>query len=203
MLIEAFLWIFDRSLEIIATITGLLYIIYSIERNILLWPYGIVSSAIFVYVCFHAGIFADMGLYGYYVIIGFYGWYHWHQGSSDSNGAAELPVRKTTLKQGLSLFMLTLIIYMILLYILKNHTTSNVPYWDSFTTAVSITATWMLTQKMMEHWILWIIVDSITIGLYFYKGLYPSIILYLAYTILALTGYLEWNKEWKAKLIKN
>jgi nicotinamide mononucleotide transporter len=199
MLFEAFLWIFDRSLEIIATIAGLLYIIYSVERNILLWPYGIVSSAIFVYVCFHAGIYADMGLYVYYVIIGFYGWYHWHQGVSNSNGGVNLPVIKTTLKQGCWLFLLTLAIYFILLYILKHYTNSNIPYWDSFTTAVSITATWMLTQKMMEQWILWIIVDSITIGLYFYKGLYPAITLYLVYTILSFTGYLEWNKEWKAQ----
>jgi nicotinamide mononucleotide transporter len=199
MLFEAFLWIFDRSLEIIATIAGLLYIIYSVERNIMLWPYGIVSSAIFVYVCFRAGIYADMGLYVYYVIIGFYGWYHWHQGVSNSNGGVNLPVIKTTLKQGCWLFLLTLAIYFILLYILKHYTNSNIPYWDSFTTAVSITATWMLTQKMMEQWILWIIVDSITIGLYFYKGLYPAITLYLVYTILSFTGYLEWNKEWKAQ----
>ena len=197
MLVEAFLWIFDRSLEIIATITGFLYIIYSIERNILLWPYGIASSAIFVYVCFHAGIYADMGLYVYYVLIGFYGWY---QGTASSNGSKDLPVKKTTLKLGLGLFIITLFIYFILLYILKNHTSSTIPYWDSFTTAVSITATWMLTQKIMEHWILWIVVDSITIGLYYYKGLYPAITLYLVYTILAFTGYFEWNKEWKAQL---
>ncbi len=200
MLVEAFLWIFDRSLEIIATITGFLYIIYSIERNILLWPYGIASSAIFVYVCFHAGIYADMGLYVYYVLIGFYGWYHWYQGTASSNGSKDLPVKKTTLKLGLGLFIITLFIYFILLYILKNHTSSTIPYWDSFTTAVSITATWMLTQKIMEHWILWIVVDSITIGLYYYKGLYPAITLYLVYTILAFTGYFEWNKEWKAQL---
>ena len=200
MLLEAFLWIFDRSLEIIATITGLLYIIYSIERNILLWPYGIASSAVFVYVCFRAGIYADMGLYVYYVLIGFYGWYHWYQGTAGSKNSKDLPVKKTTLRQGMGLFIITLFIYFILLYILKNHTNSTVPYWDSFTTAVSITATWMLTQKIMEHWILWIAVDSITIGLYYYKGLYPAITLYLVYTILAFTGYIEWNKEWKAQL---
>ncbi len=203
MLAEAFLWIFDRSPEIIATITGLLYIIYSVERNILLWPYGIVSSAIFVYVCLQAGIYADMGLYAYYVLIGFYGWYHWHRGTADSDGNRILPVRKITLKQGLLLFFLTLGIYFILLYILKNYTTSTIPYWDSFTTAVSITATWMLTQKIMEHWILWIVVDSMTMGLYFYKGLYPAITLYLVYTILAFTGYIEWNREWKAQQIQD
>src|SRR4030042_2631678 len=203
MLIEAFLWIVDRSLEIIATITGLLYIIYSVERNILLWPYGIVSSAIYVYVFFDAGIYADMGLYVYYVFIGIYGWYHWYVARSETNGNDGLLVGKTTVEQGIWLFLLTCLFYVITLYILKKYTNSNIPYWDSFTTAVSITATWMLTQKIKEHWILWIIVDSISIGIYLYKELYPSIILFLVYTILAVTGYIEWNREWKRQLTKN
>lgn len=203
MAAEALLWIFDRSLEIIATLTGILYIIYSIERNILLWPYGIISSAIYVYVCLIAGIYADMGLYAYYVLIGFYGWYHWLHGNKKSGDKNELPIRKTSLKLWVGLFFATLVIYVIILYVLKNHTNSNVPYWDAFTTAVSITATWMLTQKILEHWILWIAVDSVTVGLYFYKELYPSIILYLIYTILAVAGYIQWDKEWKVQLTKH
>ena len=203
MLAEAFLWIYSRSPEILATITGLLYIIYSIERNILLWPYGIISSAIYVYVFYISGIYADMGLYVYYVLIGFYGWYNWHYGASKSDGESQLPVLKTNFRLGLALFIISLIFYFIILFILKKFTDSNVPYWDSFTTALSITATWMLTQKYMEHWILWIIVDSVSIGLYLYKGLYPSIILFVVYTILSFTGYVEWKKEWNRQKLNN
>lgn len=203
MLAEAFLWIFDRSPEILATITGLLYIIYSVERNILLWPYGIISSAIYIYVFYISGIFADMALYIYYVLIGFYGWYHWYYGMSGRDEKSHLPVRKTRLVHGIYLFIITLLFYFIILYILKNHTSSTIPHWDSFTTALSITATWMLTQKYLEHWILWIVVDSISVALYLYKGLYPSIILFTVYTVLSFTGYIEWHKEWKKQLIKN
>ncbi len=201
MLAEAFLWIYSRSPEILATITGLLYIIYTVDRNILLWPYGIVSSAIFVYVFYISGIYADMGLYVYYVVIGFYGWYHWYYGKSGNNGKSELPIKKTGFKLGMYLFLITLIFYLVILFILKNYTPSTIPYWDSFTTALSITATWMLTQKYMEHWIVWIVVDSVSVGLYLYKGLYPSITLFLVYTILSVTGFIEWHKEWEKQLI--
>ncbi|MBN2613277.1 MAG: nicotinamide mononucleotide transporter [Bacteroidales bacterium] len=197
MLAEVILWIYDRSPEIIATITGLLYIVYSVERNIFLWPYGIISSAIFVYVFYVAGIYADMGLYIYYVVIGFYGWYHWGKSNKKGEGSNSLHVKKTSLKLFVNLTLFTVACYFIILFLLRRYTDSTIPYWDSFTTALSITATWMLTQKYLEHWILWIVVDSVSIALYFYKGLYPSIILFVVYTILSITGYTEWKKEWK------
>ena len=74
-------------------------------------------------------------------------------------------------------------------------TDSPVPYWDAFTTALSIVATWMLARKKVEHWILWIVVDSVSLGLYFIKGLYPTTFLFLVYTLLAIAGFISWNKE--------
>ena len=196
----AILWIIDHSLEIIATIAGLLYIIYSVEQEILCWPYGIVSSAIYVYVFYISGIFADMALYVYYVIIGFYGWYNWLHGRKNPDNR-QLPVRKINFKTGITLFIITSVLFIVISYILRNYTSSNIPYWDAFTTALSITATWMLTQKIMEHWIIWVIVDSMSAGLYLYKELYPSIILFAVYTILAVIGYIDWHKEWKNQQI--
>ena len=131
MLAEVFLWIYSRSLEILATITGLLYILYSVERNILLWPYGIVSSGIFVYVFYSSGIYADMGLYVYYVVIGFYGWYHWYYGKSGTKEKSDLPVKKTGLKLWVKLILITVIFYIVILFILKTYTPSTIPYWDS------------------------------------------------------------------------
>ncbi|MFO7657668.1 MAG: nicotinamide riboside transporter PnuC [Bacteroidales bacterium] len=196
MLDEVILWIYDRSPEIIATIAGLLYIVYSVERNLLLWPYGIISSAIFVYVFYISGIYADMGLYIYYVVIGFYGWYHWGKGRG-SKGGTGIRVKKTSMGLLVRLTLFTTACYFIVLFLLKKYTDSTIPYLDSFTTALSITATWMLTQKYLEHWVLWVVVDSVSIGLYFYKELYPSIILFAVYTILSVTGYIQWEKEWK------
>jgi nicotinamide mononucleotide transporter len=82
-----------------------------------------------------------------------------------------------------------------IVYILKNFTDSDVPWGDGFTTAGSIVATWMLARKILEHWLVWVFVDSVAAGLYFYKGLYPSFLLYLIFTIIAVIGYFHWKRS--------
>ena len=83
----------------------------------------------------------------------------------------------------------------VIAYILVNFTDSDIPYWDAFTTAFSITATWMLARKIIEHWLIWIVVDLVSAGLYIYKGLYPTTVLFLVFTILAIMAYVEWKKD--------
>ncbi len=80
--------------------------------------------------------------------------------------------------------------------ILDKFTDSPIPYWDAFTTAVSFTATWMLARKILEHWILWILVDAVSMGLYLYRGLYPTLVLFTIYTTMAAIGYFEWKKTY-------
>jgi nicotinamide mononucleotide transporter len=194
---KAFHWLFDNYIEILATITGLIYLVYSVKGNILLWPFGLITSALYVYVFFMSKIYADMGINIYYVIISIYGWIHWSSG--DNSEKNELPVSRLELRLGLILGLITLIIFCIIAYILKNFTDSDIAYLDAFVTAASITATWMLARKIMEHWLFWVVVDGISIGLYIYKGLYPTVLLFVVYTSLAVTGYYEWRKQWKVQ----
>jgi nicotinamide mononucleotide transporter len=190
-------WLFDNYIEILATITGLIYLIYSVKGKILLWFFGIVTSALYVYVFYQSKIYADMGINIYYVIISIYGWLHWSFAGNSKEKV--LPVSKMNLKQGLILLAATLVIFIIIAYILKNFTDSNVAFWDAFITAASISATWMLARKIMEHWLVWVVIDAVSIGLYIYKGLYPTVILFAVYTSLAVLGYYEWQKQWKAQ----
>ena len=83
---------------------------------------------------------------------------------------------------------------------LDRYTDSPVPYWDAFTTAVSFTATWMLARKILENWILWIIVDAVSMGLYLYRGLYPTLLLFAIYTTMAVIGYMKWFRAYKTGL---
>jgi nicotinamide mononucleotide transporter len=80
---------------------------------------------------------------------------------------------------------------------LVRFTDSPVPWLDAFTTSLGIVATWMIARKILENWIVWIIADIVCIGLFYYRGLYPSILLFLVYTFLAVFGYFEWKNEWK------
>jgi nicotinamide mononucleotide transporter len=190
-------WLLVNYIEILATITGLIYLVYSVKGKILLWPFGIITSALYVYVFFRSKIYADMGINIYYVIISIYGWIHWSTGVNTEKH--EIPVLRLKLKLGLILALITLIIFIIIAYILNNYTDSDIAYWDAFVTAASITATWMLARKIMEHWLVWIVVDAISMALYIYKGLYPTVLLFAVYSSLAVTGYFEWKKQWKVQ----
>jgi nicotinamide mononucleotide transporter len=95
----------------------------------------------------------------------------------------------------LQLLAVSILLFVVIAFFLVRFTDSPVPYWDALNTGLSIVATWMLAQKKIEHWLLWVVVDSLSMGLFFVKGLYPTTLLFLVYTILALYGYFEWKKE--------
>jgi len=194
MLHNIFIWVVDHYIELLGTLFGLSYILFSIKQNIWCWPVGLISSVIYVVVFFGAKFYADMGLQLYYVFISIYGWYHWIYGGKTQN-KQQLDVTQTSLKLGLLLFVVNIILFVIISFILINFTDSDIPYWDAFTTAASIIATWMLAQKKLEHWIIWVIVDIISLGLYLYKGLYATVFLFAVYTILAFIGYSQWKKD--------
>jgi len=199
MLQQVLLWISNNYIELLGLIFGLLYILLSIKQNIWCWPVGFITSALYVYVFFVTKFYADMGLQVYYLMVSVYGWYHWMFGAK-SKKQDDLKISKTNIKLAIYLFLATSILFIIISYILVNYTDSEIPYWDAFTTAASFVATWMLARKIIEHWIIWIVVDSVSLGLYIYKELYPTVILFAVYTVLAILGYIEWKKELKKKL---
>lgn len=189
----------QHYIEVIGTITGLIYLVYSVKGNILLWPFGIITSALYIYVFFVSKFYADMGLNVYYLVISVYGWIHWSKGSNQEK-KEELPISRVSFKSAMWFLFWTVIFFIVISFILKDFTDSPVPFWDAFTTAASIVATYMLAQKIMEHWLIWIVVDSVSAGLYVYKGLYPTVLLFIVYTTLAITGYFEWKRQWKKEI---
>jgi nicotinamide mononucleotide transporter len=196
MLHQVLLWIGSNYIELLGFIFGLLYIILSIKQNIWCWPVGFITSALYIYVFFVSKFYADMGLQVYYLLVSIYGWYNWMFGAR-SKKQDDLKISKIKLKPGIYLTIVTILLFGVISFILVNYTDSELPYWDSFTTAAGFVATWMLAKKIIEHWIIWVIVDFVSLGLYIYKGLYPTVILFTVYTILAILGYLEWKKELK------
>lgn len=194
MLQQVLLWISNNYIELLGLIFGLLYILLSIKQNIWCWPVGFITSALYIYVFFVTKFYADMGLQVYYLIVSVYGWSHWMFGAK-SKKQDDLKISKTNIKLGIYLFLATIVLFVIISYVLVNYTDSEIPYWDAFTTASSFVATWMLARKIIEHWIIWIIVDSVSLGLYIYKELYPTVILFAVYTVLAILGYIEWKKK--------
>ena len=186
-------WWSNHYIEIFGALTGILYVILEIRQSIWLWPVGLITSAIYIWVFFTSKFYADMGLQTYYVIISIYGWYWWLKGGKRYN-IESLPVTRAGIKTLIILFTVFVVLFALLWYVLLNYTDSPVPVGDAFTTALSIVATWMLARKIIEHWMLWIIADLVSMGLYIYKGLYPTVVLFAVYTVMAVIGFREWKR---------
>ncbi|HZH73780.1 MAG TPA: nicotinamide riboside transporter PnuC [Mariniphaga sp.] len=189
-------WVWENIIEISGALLGILYIGFSIRQHIFTWPTGLLTSLLYTIIFFRSGFYADMGLQVYYVVISIYGWYYWLRGGKKNNDEDKhAPILRLSKRVLIASLILTAFIYLFIVVILINFTDSTVPYMDSLTTALSITATWMLAKKYIEHWLIWIFVDLVSAGLYIYKNLWPTVILFVVYTVMAYVGYKEWEKE--------
>ncbi len=185
----------DLFIEILGAVTGLIYLYFSIKQNIWLWPWGILTSLLYIFVFFRSKFYADMSLQFYYIAISVYGWYFWKRGGKADDSSSELPVSYAGRKLNLLFAALTLVFTLSAGKALDVFTDSPLPYWDAFTGTGSVLATWMLARKYLENWIFWIIIDAVSLGTYLYKGLYPTVFLFAVYTGMALIGYKSWKKE--------
>ncbi len=188
-------FITDNIVEIVASILGFLFLYLEIKENKWLWFVGLMTSALYIYVFLKARLYADMSLQLYYVVVSIYGWIRWTQNNNATTQNNSLKIRHLDKKTAIVLLLTTVVIYSIISYILLNFTDASLPYWDAFTTALGIVATWMLAQKILEQWLVWVVADAVSLGLYIYKGLYPTSVLFLAYTILAVIGYYQWKQS--------
>jgi nicotinamide mononucleotide transporter len=188
-------WLLNNYDEVAGTLIALLYLYFTIKQNIWLWPLGFISSGIYAFVFFRSRVYAGMVLQIYFVIISVYGWYTWWKGKTDISSSIPVQSLYNNRRLALKLFLLACLLFIILSQILVYNTDSDIPYFDAFITALSIVATWMLARKYIEHWLIWLVADSVSVGVYFNKSLYFTVILYTVYTLMALVGYKEWKKD--------
>ncbi len=195
-------WLLNNYIEVLGAVTGLIYLYLEIKQNIWLWPLGIVTSAFYIYVFFTSKFYADMGLQVYYLVISIYGWWHWLYGG-DPLGKEELRITRTSIKIWVILSLVSIALFGVMTVVLINFTDSPVPYGDAFVTALSITATWMLARKLIEHWWIWVVVNLVSLGLFIWKELYPTSVLFFFYFTMAVVGYYQWKKEMEKGIVKN
>lgn len=220
-------WMSDNYIEIFGALAGIVYVFLEIRQNLWLWPVGIATSAVYIYVFFTGKLYADMSLQVYYLIISIAGWYWWvkgagrrtqgtrHREQGAANKAADnymegavqndqiadgLPSQKglgvgsVDRKTSVFLIIIFTFLFFTMWLVLDKITDSPVPGWDSFITALSIIATWMLARKFIEHWYLWLIVNAAAMILFLSRGLYPTTALYAVYFIMSFSGLKEWKK---------
>lgn len=177
--------------ELLGSLTGALCVWLLVKENIWNWPIGIANNAFYVFIFFRAGLFADMGLQFVYISIALYGWWNWLYGGKNHS---ELDVRHASLSGLAGYAGMALGSTAILYWLLRRFTPSTVPFADGLTTALFLTAQFMMSRKVVENWWFWIVGDVLVIGLYIYKHLYFTTALYMLFLGLCIAGLVEWRR---------
>lgn len=180
-------------LEIIAVVFGLLSVLFAKKDNLLVFPTGIISTAIFVYLLYQWELLGDMLINGYYFIMSVFGWYVWTRKVDQSHLTPITYCSKKEKIQSLFLYIAALI-FVFSVYQFFNMWNNWVAIVDTFTTALFFVGMWLMAKKKIENWLFWIVGDIISVPLYLYKGYTFTSLQYLIFTIIAVYGYLEWRK---------
>lgn len=178
-------------LESLAFVCGILSVYFAKKENIWVYPTGLISTIITVYLLYQAKYFGDMTMNFYYSIMSIYGWYKW----ASKDNEPELKITRTSIKEkliGLGLFILTMIVTY-LVYLFFDYKLEIPNYIDIFTSGIFFTAMWYMALKKIENWTLWIIGDLIAVPLFAHRGLGMLSLQYLVFTILAILAYIQWK----------
>lgn len=184
----------ENYLEIVGAVVGFVYLWLEYKASIYLWIASVIMPAIYLVVFYDAGLYADTAINIYYLLIALYGFIAWRRGN---NSGAELKISHITLHQTVAMVALYAVLQVVISLLLLNFTDSTVPWFNGLTSALSVVGMWMLARKYIEQWIVWAVVDILSVGLYVYMGLYLTALLYAAYAIIAIFGYRKWQKLMK------
>jgi len=185
--------ILDTSwLEVVAVVFGILSVWFARKENIWVYPTGIVNVLVYVYLCFFAGLYADMAINAFYFVMSVFGWYNWSRRDESLN---HVPITSLNLKQWIFYILLIAVAFGVIYYVLSRFTDSTVPLFDSFTTSLFIAGMWLMAIKKIENWLLWILGDVLVIPMFAIKGLAFTSVQYIVFLVLAVMGYIEWRKR--------
>ena len=187
-------------LEIISVVFGVLYLILMIKENIWCWIFGILSSAITIYLYTHVTLYLEAGLNFYYILAGFYGWMYWYKHQSND--------RKTPVVQWKNSYHLIniisgVILSLILGFIMHRFTDSHRPYIDAGITVFSFSATYLEARKVLSTWYYWFLLNAFSVGLMIDRELYFFSVLSMFYTVMCVVGFIQWRKTFRAQKEEN
>ena len=190
----------DIVLELVAAFFTVTSVVYAKKNNVLVFPTGMICTAIFVYLLLKWGLLGDMMINGYYFIMSIYGWYLWTRKVDETQTTPISVTSKQDKRNGILIFIAT-VLFVYFIYKIFDKWTSWVAYIDTITTAIFFVGMWLMAKRKIENWIFWIIGDIISIPLYFYKGLTFTSFQYLGFTFIAIAGYYAWKKTLDKKTL--
>lgn len=184
------------SWEMVAVFLSVTYLLLAIKQNLWCWVAAFISTLIYTILFFDASLLMDSALNMFYLVMAIYGWYSWKYGNG-INKNEELEITSYGLNKNLKIIGVLIIVSLILGYIMANYTSADFAYLDTFTTVFAVFTTYTLTKKVLENWLYWIVIDSVSIYIYINKGFYLTAVLFAFYTVLAFIAYNNWKKEYE------
>jgi nicotinamide mononucleotide transporter len=180
-------------LEITGSVLGVISALYSRDNNILVFPIGIISTAIFVYLLYDFNLLGDMIINAYYFIMSIFGWYVWKNKKEDT---AVTPISTIGKKEWITstVIFLASMIFVYIVYYAFHKFEGSVSYVDILTTGIFFSGMWLMALRKIEYWLVLLVGNIISVPLYIYKGLAFTSILYIILTIIAILGYIKWKK---------
>lgn len=177
--------------ELIAVVLAIAYLLLALKENILCWYAALISTAIYTVLFWNVSLVMDSLLQVYYIAMAVYGWYQWRQPQGD----APLQISSWKVSRHLQVIGGVILVSLISGYLLNRHTEAAWPYLDSFTTWASVATTYMVTKKILENWLYWIVIDGLSIFLYLDRGLHLTALLFVGYTVIAIFGFYQWRQS--------
>jgi len=179
--------------ELVAVILAIAYLLLALKENILCWYAALISTTIFTVLFWNVSLVMESLLQVYYIGMAIYGWYQWRQPKEGK----PLKISCWSASRHLQVIGGVVLVSLISGYLLNRHTEAAWPYLDSFTTWASVATTYMVTKKVLENWLYWIVIDSLSIFLYLDRGLHLTALLFVGYTVIAVFGFWQWRQNYQ------
>ena len=195
-------------IEGLAVLLALVYVVLAAAESIWCWPAAFISTCLYLYLCLVADLWAESGLQLFYILMAVVGWWEWqkkkrarrvpeHKTGHPVSDAAVRPIVRWPLQRHGQIILVNSLVTVLLGWLLSRYTPAANPYLDSFTTVFSLFSTWMVTQKVLENWLYWVAIDAASIFLYASREVFTlTPYLYALYTVIAIAGYLRWQKQY-------
>ncbi|HEY7235187.1 MAG TPA: nicotinamide riboside transporter PnuC [Gemmatimonadaceae bacterium] len=186
------------TLEWIAALAGAISVYLSARENIWSWPTAIVNVGLYIIVFRRTGLYSDMGLQAVYFVLSIYGWYQWLYGGTNRT---HLSVSRAALREWSVVTPIAIAFWIVLARYTATLPGVALPYLDASLTTISLVAQWMMTRKILENWVLWIVADVVYVPMYVYKGLPVTAALYAVFLVLAMVGLRSWWRSYREQLV--
>ncbi|MDC3191122.1 nicotinamide riboside transporter PnuC [Pseudoalteromonas elyakovii] len=180
--------------EYIAVALSMAYLLLAIKESLWCWPAAFVSTFIYTVMYWNGALLMESLLNFYYMYMAVYGWVVWRRGMNNKD---HLPIISWSLKRHTVILLATSLASVAIGFVMTNYTHADFAYLDSFTTCFAVVTTYLVAKKVLENWLYWIVIDAASMYLYFEKGYYPTLVLFVFYTIMAAWGFKTWYEEYE------